>query len=92
MYYIPLHFNDIMKSSTEKLMTVRLPADLADQLEKLIQATGRNKSAITVAALREYVEAQSWQIQDIKEGIAEADRGEFASDAEVSSFFAKYGG
>lgn len=73
-------------------MTVRLPADLADQLEKLIQVTGRNKSSITVAALREYVEAQSWQILDIKEGIAEADRGEFASDGEVSSFFAKYGG
>lgn len=80
-----------MNSRTEKPMTIRLPADLADQLEKLIQATGRNKSAITVAALRQYVEAESWQIQDIKEGIAEADRGEFASDGEVSSFFAKYG-
>jgi RHH-type rel operon transcriptional repressor/antitoxin RelB len=81
-----------MSSRTEKPMTIRLPADLADQLEKLIQATGRNKSAITVAALRQYVEAESWQIQDIKEGIAEANRGEFASDGEVSSFFAKYGG
>lgn len=81
-----------MKSSTEKPMTVRLPGDLADQLEKLIQVTGRNKSAITVAALREYLEAESWQIQDIERGIAEADRGEFASDSEVRSFFAKYGG
>jgi len=81
-----------MKSSTEKPMTVRLPADLADQLEKLIQATGSNKSAITVAALRQYVEAESGQVQDIKDGIAEADRGEFASDSEISSFFSKYGG
>lgn len=81
-----------MKPSTEKPMTVRLPADLAAQLEKLIEATGRNKSAITVAALREYVEAESWQIQDIEQGIAEADRGEFASAGEVDSFFAKYGG
>lgn len=92
MSYILTSYQKIMKSSTEKPMTVRLPADLADQLEKLIQATGRNKSAITVAALREYVEAESWQIQDIKEGIAEAERGEFASDGEVKSFFAKYGG
>jgi RHH-type rel operon transcriptional repressor/antitoxin RelB len=82
----------IMKPGTDKAMTVRLPADLAGQLEKLIQATGRNKSAITVAALRDYVEAESWQIQDIKQGIAEADRGEFASSDEVNSFFAKYGG
>jgi RHH-type rel operon transcriptional repressor/antitoxin RelB len=81
-----------MNSRTEKPMTIRLPADLADQLEKLIQATGRNKSAITVAALRQYVEAESWQIQDIQEGVAEADRGEFAGDGEVSAFFKKYGG
>jgi RHH-type rel operon transcriptional repressor/antitoxin RelB len=82
----------MMKPSTDKPMTVRLPADLAGQLEKLIQATGRNKSAITVAALRDYVAAESWQIHDIEQGIAEAERGEFASADEVSSFFAKYGG
>jgi RHH-type rel operon transcriptional repressor/antitoxin RelB len=81
-----------MKPSTDKSMTVRLPADLADQLEKLIQATGRNKSAITVAALRNYVETEAWQIKDIEQGIAEADRGEFASADDVNSFFAKYGG
>ena len=81
-----------MKPSTDKSMTVRLPADLADQLEKLIQATGQTRSAITVAALREYVEAEAKQIQDIEHAIAEADRGEFASDSEVSAFFARYGG
>ncbi|EGF30709.1 Prevent host death protein, Phd antitoxin [Oxalobacteraceae bacterium IMCC9480] len=81
-----------MKPSADKSMTVRLPADLASQLDKLMEATGRNKSAITVAALRDYVAAEVWQIQDIKQGIAEADRGEFASDSEVHSFFAKYGG
>ncbi len=73
-------------------MTVYLPADLADQLEKLILATGRDKSAIIVAALRSYVEAEAGQIRDIEQGIAEADRGEFASASEVNSFFAKYGG
>ncbi len=83
---------EIMKPSTDKPMTVRLPADLAGQLEKLTQVTGRTKSAITVAALRDYVEAEAWQIQDIEQGIAEADRGEFASADEVNSFFAKYGG
>ena len=73
-------------------MTVRLLLDLAGQLEKLILATGRNKTAITVTALRAYVQAESWQISDIEKGIAEADRGEFASENEVNSFFAKYGG
>lgn len=80
-----------MKTNTGKPTTVRLPPDLAGQLDKLIQATGRNKSAITVAALRDYVEAESWQIQDIEQGIEEANRGEFANADEVNSFFEKYG-
>ncbi|RJG23864.1 CopG family ribbon-helix-helix protein [Massilia cavernae] len=81
-----------MKPITAKPMTVRLPADLAVQLEKLTRVTGRNKSALTVAALRDYVAAEAWQIQDIEQGIAEADRGEIASADEVNFFFAKYGG
>lgn len=75
---------------SERPLNVRLPADLATQLDQLTKATGRNKSAITVAALRGYVEAEAWQIQDIKNGLAEADRGEFASTEEVNLFFAKY--
>ncbi|MFZ3286522.1 MAG: hypothetical protein WA191_06695 [Telluria sp.] len=81
-----------MKPSADKPMIVRLPADLASELEKLTLATGRNKSAITVAALRAYVEAEAWQIQDVQDSIAEAERGEFARVDEVNSFFAKYGG
>jgi predicted transcriptional regulator len=81
-----------MKPGADKPITVRLPADLAIQLEKLTLATGSNESAITVAALRAYVEAEAAQIQDVEDSIAEADRGEFASDEEVNSFFAKYRG
>ncbi|NHZ66625.1 CopG family ribbon-helix-helix protein [Massilia genomosp. 1] len=77
---------------TEKPLNVRLPVDLAAQLAALTKATGRTKSALTVAAIREYVEAEAWQIQDTLEGIAEADRGEFATDEEVAAFFAKHGG
>jgi RHH-type transcriptional regulator, rel operon repressor / antitoxin RelB len=77
-------------ATTEKPLNVRLPADLAGQLEALTKATGRTKSFLTVEALRGYIEAESWQIQDIQEGLAEADRGEFATPEEVASFFEKY--
>ena len=76
---------------TEKSLNVRLPVDLAVQLEALTKATGRTKSFLTVEALREYLHVQAWQVQDIKEGLAEADRGEFATEEEVTNFFAKYG-
>jgi RHH-type rel operon transcriptional repressor/antitoxin RelB len=80
-----------MKTTAEKPLNVRLPVELATQLDKLIKATGRNRTAITVAALQDYVEQEAWQIQEIEEGLAQADRGEFASPEEVASVFAKYG-
>ena len=80
-----------MSTTAEKPLNVRLPSDLAFQLEALTKATGRTKSFLTVEALRGYIEAESWQVKDIKDGLAEADRGEFASDKDVTRFFGKYG-
>lgn len=73
----------------EKILNVRLPSELAVQLEALTKATGRTKTFLTIEALRGYINAETWQIQDIKNGLAEADQNEFASE-EVSAFFAKY--
>lgn len=80
-----------MKPSSDKPMTIQLPADLAERVDQLALATGRNRNAITVSALTDYLEAQAWQIEDTEQGVAEADRGEFASESEVNAVFAKYG-
>lgn len=74
-----------------KLLNVRIPADFSGRLEALSKATGRTKSAIMMEALRSYVDAEMWQIQEIQDGIDEANRGEFASEEEVTTFFARYG-
>lgn len=51
----------------------------------------RSKSFLTIDALTNYVQHESWQIQDIQEGVAEANFGEFATDNQVKAVFAKYG-
>lgn len=81
---------DMTTITTEKTLNVRLPVDLASQLEALTKATGRTKSFLTVEALRNYIEAQAWQVQDIQAGLQEADNDEFATAEEVNNFFAKY--
>jgi predicted transcriptional regulator len=78
-------------STVEKILNVRLPADLHSQLEQLVQATGRTKSFLTVEALKSYVSQEQWQIADIQAGLQEADRGDFATVDEVNTVFAKYG-
>lgn len=77
--------------TAEKILNVRLPAELHGQLEQLVQATGRTKSFLTVEALTRYVDQEQWQIADIQAGLQEAERGEFATSDEVGAVFAKYG-
>lgn len=81
-----------MGKTLARTLNVRLPEALYQQLEQLANATSRTKTLIAVEALSGYVRNESWQIQDIREGIAEADAGEFATPAEVNAVFAKYGG
>ena len=79
--------------STAKTATLnlRLPELLLAQLDQLASATQRSKTFLATEALKDYLEAESWQIQDIRQGVLEADAGDFASDAEVQAVFAKYG-
>ena len=76
---------------TEKPLNVRLPFDIATELKALTKATSRTKSFLMVEALREYLQVQAWHVQDIKDGLTEANNGEFATENEVAMFFAKYG-
>lgn len=77
--------------SASRTINVRLPAELYEQLENLAQATARTKSFVTLEALSSYLAAQSWQVQDIQAGLAEAERGDFASDEEVAAVMARHG-
>ena len=72
-------------------LNLRLPELLLTQLDQLASATMRSKTFLATEALKNYLEAESWQIQDIRQGLVEADAGDFASDAEVNAVFAKYG-
>jgi predicted transcriptional regulator len=76
---------------TTKTINVRLPEALYNQIEELAKATARTKSYLTIDALNNYVQRESWQIRDIQEGVHEADAGEFATDDQVKAVFAKYG-
>ncbi len=74
-----------------RTINVRLPEALYKQLEDLSKATARTKSFLAIDALTNYVQRESWQVSDIRQGLAEADAGDFASSKEVEAVFAKYG-
>lgn len=72
-------------------MTIRLEPELKSRLDKLSVATHRSKSYLAAEAVREFIELNEWQIEEIKSAIKEADEGDFANDQEVSSTFNKWG-
>lgn len=77
-----------MKTAT---IGARVPDELKHAVAQLSTMSGQSVSSITEEALKEYMGWRVPQIQDLKEAIAAADRGEFATDEEADVFFARYG-
>ena len=72
-------------------MTVRLEPELKQRLDRLADATQRSKSFLAAQAIREFVDLNEWQVQEIRNAIAEADQADFASDDQVRNVFGKWG-
>ncbi len=72
-------------------MTIRLDDDLKLRLEKLADTTNRSKSFLATEAIRDFVELNEWQVQEIKAAVTEADKGEFATEDAVAGVFKKWG-
>ena len=72
-------------------MTIRLEPALKRRLELLAESTQRSRSFLAVQAIREFVELNEWQIQEIRSALAEADRDDFASEELVKEVLGKWG-
>jgi predicted transcriptional regulator len=70
--------------------TIRLDDETLAKLDALAADTDRSRNWLAAKAIEDYVELNAWQIERIKDGIAQADRGEFATAEEVEAVFAKY--
>ena len=79
-----------LQMSQSTTMTIRLEPELKSRLDKLALSTQRSKSFLASEAVKEFVELNEWQIQEIEDAIKEADSGDFASNQEVDAFFDKW--
>lgn len=73
-------------------LTLRVPSEMKEQLDKLADATHRSKSYLAGEAIRQYLDLESWQIGEIQQALQEADANDFASDEEVDAVVRKYAG
>lgn len=71
-------------------VTCRLDAKDVAFLDKLAEATERDRSYLIKKAVAEYIALQRWQIEEIEQALQEAEAGDFASDKEVRAVFNEF--
>ncbi|WP_018076953.1 CopG family ribbon-helix-helix protein [Thiobacillus denitrificans] len=69
---------------------VRLPAELKARLESYARMIDRPQASVASEALADYLDWRVPQIEALKQAIASADQGKFASADEVEQFFKRY--
>lgn len=69
--------------------TIRLDDETLAKLDALAADTDRSRNWLAAKAIESYVELNAWQIEQIKGGLAEADRGEFVSEADLDAIEAE---
>jgi RHH-type transcriptional regulator, rel operon repressor / antitoxin RelB len=74
------------------VLTLRVPEEIKDRLDKLAQATHRSKSFLAEEAIARYLDLEAWQIGEIEKAIEEADQGDFAKPADMANLLKKYAG
>lgn len=77
--------------STEAF-SVRADRKKVQQLDKLAKQMDRSRNYLVNQAIDQLIEFHAWQDERVKEGIRAANKGEFASDAEMERIFTKHGG
>jgi len=78
------------KASKSNTMTIRLDLKELKRLDKLAKSTQRSRSFLAAEAIKDYIELNEWQINEIKMALREADSNEFATDKEVDKILKKW--
>ncbi len=71
-------------------LTICISSEMADKLNELAAKMDRSRSFLASQAIEEFVAREVWQLSEIEAALAEANRGEFASEAEVERVLGAY--
>jgi RHH-type transcriptional regulator, rel operon repressor / antitoxin RelB len=73
-------------------LSVRIDTDTKKRLEALAKRARRSKSFLAAEAIAAFVEAESWQLDEIQAGIDELDAGRAIPHKDVANWLRSWGG
>lgn len=76
-------------ATTREPITIHLAPEQRAELEAIAHATSRKLPDLVGEAVEAYIEQQHRDIAAIKEGLRQADAGEFATDEQVAAVYAR---
>jgi predicted transcriptional regulator len=72
-------------------LSVRIDIETKERLEALAKRSRRSKSFLAAEAIAAFVEAESWQLDEITTGIKELDEGRGVPHKDVANWLGSWG-
>jgi RHH-type rel operon transcriptional repressor/antitoxin RelB len=72
-------------------LSIRIDAGTKQRLAALARQSRRSKSFLAAEAIAAYVEAEEWQLGEIRSATAELDAGQMVSHEEVAKWLNSWG-
>jgi RHH-type rel operon transcriptional repressor/antitoxin RelB len=74
-----------------EILSIRLDAETKKRLDALAQRSKRSKSFLAAEAIAQYVEAEEWQLGEIRAGLAGLDESRTVSHEKVAKWLKTWG-
>lgn len=71
------------EARASETFTVRVDAPTKARLEKLAESTGRSRSFLAAEAIAQFLDANEWQVEGIRDAIRAIDAGEAIAHEDV---------
>lgn len=75
---------------SKQTITFRLDAQRKKALDAIAAGIDRDRSYVLNEAISNYLEVHRWQVAHVKEGLRQAEAGEFAKVSEVAAAMARW--
>jgi RHH-type rel operon transcriptional repressor/antitoxin RelB len=72
-------------------LSVRIGIDTKKRLEALAKRARRSKSFLAAEAIAAFVEAESWQLDEIQSGLTELNEGRGVAHKDVATWLRSWG-
>lgn len=74
-----------------KATTIRINEDTLGRVDGLANTLSRTRSWVIKQAIEQFLDYEEWFVQEVKDGLKEIERGDIATNDEVTAKFRGWG-